>query len=1011
MSITLTPLSSYPLPASYLLTVDSAQILLDCGAFDSSPSDPSSSSLSPPSSSSSTQALSPAPAPDDISQYLTKLRDLAPQLNLVLLSHPLLTSLGLLPWLRARCGLRCPVYATLPTREMGRYAVEEWADLRSEAEGNEARELERVMKVGGKTAQTTGQTGTKPKKGKGRETETQEGGGAEMNEGEEVKMEDRDETDEGERDPWEQAWKLTTPEIRDAFLAINAVRWTQPIHLSGPLKGYTLTAHRSGHSLGGSLYTLRPSLSSSLSPASSASSLLYAPKFNHVKEHHLDPTALLSAGNVDDNFRRMGVVVVGAERSGVVNVKRIDRERKMLDLITSTLRSSGTVLLPTDPSARLFELLVLLETHWSFNNLGSQFPLCLVSKTGRDAVGFVRSLTEWMGGQLAAGEAGDKLKFPNLRIFPSLADLDSQLPPHLPKLIITVPSTLSHGPSRELFLSLSSQLNNLVLLTSRSEPGSLASWLAKEVWEREQGEMGYGKGKVGKEVRMQGSVSLQVKRKHYLAGAELEAHLAAVAEAAELVAKQQAALERNRRMMQPDAGESDSDSDASDNDEADGAAEEAEGAGGEEEEVMAPARKRRLGGFAGGAGAWDEFVDTAEGATGAVGGSKTQSFDIYVRGSYGLRVGGAGEGLPRFRMFPVVERRRRVDAYGEQVDVEGWMRRAAEGEEMEPENGGVLGKRSREEEEEEERKGEVEAEQPPEPPHRFITEKIVVELQAMLFVVDMEGLSDGRALKTILPQINPRKLVIVDGPQSAIKDLADACKAVTSMTEDLYTPSLGETVKVGEETKNFTLRLGDSVMKGLRLSRVEDYDVAFVSGVLQIDPESDLPVLERATITDASSLATTTEAEESATETTSTPPPADAEASADSTEEHTDPSVLPPLKPSLFIGDLRLALLKTRLGALNIPSEFTGEGLLICGPAPPEAFGFDFTAAAQRAGIDLRKGQKFVREQLMSEAMEAAGGRCAVRKVGRGRLVVEGSPGETYYVVRKEVYALHAQAG
>lgn len=96
------------------------------------------------------------------------------------------------------------------------------------------------------------------------------------------------------------------------------------------MKGYTLVAHRSGHTLGGSLYTLRPSLSSSLSPASSASSFLYAPAFNHVKEHHLDPTSLLHAGNVDDTFRRMGVVVVGARRSRVVNVKRIDRERKLL---------------------------------------------------------------------------------------------------------------------------------------------------------------------------------------------------------------------------------------------------------------------------------------------------------------------------------------------------------------------------------------------------------------------------------------------------------------------------------------------------------------------------------------------------------------------------------------------------------------------------------------------------------------------------------------------------------
>lgn len=79
-------------------------------------------------------------------------------------------------------------------------------------------------------------------------------------------------------------------------------------------------------------------------------------------------------------------------------------------MITSTLHSGGSILLPTDPSARLFELLVLLESHWQFNNLGAQFPLCLISRTGKDAVGFVRSLTEWMGGQLA-GEGTEKLKF------------------------------------------------------------------------------------------------------------------------------------------------------------------------------------------------------------------------------------------------------------------------------------------------------------------------------------------------------------------------------------------------------------------------------------------------------------------------------------------------------------------------------------------------------------------------------------------------------------------------
>ena len=34
-----------------------------------------------------------------------------------------------------------------------------------------------------------------------------------------------------------------------------------------------------------------------------------------------------------------------------------------------------------------------------------------------------------------------------------------------------------------------------------------------------------------------------------------------------------------------------------------------------------------------------------------------------------------------------------------------------------------------------------------------------VQLACRLLFVDLEGLSDGRAVKTIIPQVNPRKMV------------------------------------------------------------------------------------------------------------------------------------------------------------------------------------------------------------------------------------------------------------
>ena len=58
------------------------------------------------------------------------------------------------------------------------------------------------------------------------------------------------------------------------------------------------------------------------------------------------------------------------------------------------------------------------------------------------------------------------------------------------------------------------------------------------------------------------------------------------------------------------------------------------------------------------------------------------SFDIFVKGQQ-MRVGrGAPGEMARFRMFPFIERRgRKVDAYGEGLDIGQWVRKGREIEE------------------------------------------------------------------------------------------------------------------------------------------------------------------------------------------------------------------------------------------------------------------------------------------------------------------------------------------
>lgn len=76
-----------------------------------------------------------------------------------------------------------------------------------------------------------------------------------------------------------------------------------------------------------------------------------------------------------------------------------------VDTITSTLSSRHSVFMPCDASTRVLELLVLLDQHWSYSRL--KYPICLVSRSGREMLTFVRSMMEWLGGTISKEDIGE----------------------------------------------------------------------------------------------------------------------------------------------------------------------------------------------------------------------------------------------------------------------------------------------------------------------------------------------------------------------------------------------------------------------------------------------------------------------------------------------------------------------------------------------------------------------------------------------------------------------------
>jgi hypothetical protein len=167
-----------------------------------------------------------------------------------------------------------------------------------------------------------------------------------------------------------------------------------------------------------------------------------------------------------------------------------------------------------------------------------------------------------------------------------------------------------------------------------------------------------------------------MKRRENLTGADLAAHTAAVAAEEAARAQTRDREERKRRLRDAqEGGESDSSSD-----EEGGAGR----GGGAADEAQQPMQDVTNATTPGGEGSrrYGDFYDAE------VVGAATGGFDIYVRRA-------------PTRRFPFVERRAKVDAYGEVIDVGGWLARGkAVQERVDRAAQLALGKRKREEEEE-----------------------------------------------------------------------------------------------------------------------------------------------------------------------------------------------------------------------------------------------------------------------------------------------------------------------
>ncbi|KAM1142092.1 hypothetical protein ACFX13_042708 [Malus domestica] len=252
---------------------------------------------------------------------------------------------------------------------------------------------------------------------------------------------------------------FTLDDIDSAFQNFTRLTYAQNHHLSGKGEGIVISPHVSGHLLGGTVWKI----------TKDGEDVIYAVDFNHRKEKHLN-------GINQSAFVRPAVLITDAYNALNNQPYRRQKDKEFTDAIKKTLRSDGNVLLPVDTAGRVMELVQILESCWTEENLN--YPIFFLTYVASSTIDYVKSFLEWMSDAIAKSFEKTRENVFNLkriRLLVSKSELDDA--PDGPKVVLASMASLEAGFSHDIFVEWANDPKNLVLFTERAQFGSLARML------------------------------------------------------------------------------------------------------------------------------------------------------------------------------------------------------------------------------------------------------------------------------------------------------------------------------------------------------------------------------------------------------------------------------------------------------------------------------------------------------------------------------------------------------
>ncbi|OAL51992.1 hypothetical protein IQ07DRAFT_586329 [Pyrenochaeta sp. DS3sAY3a] len=761
----------------------------------------------------------------------------------------------------------------------------------------------------------------------------------------------------------------TTEEIGEYFARINPLRYSQPHQPSAsphspPLNGLTITAYSAGHTLGGSIWHIQHGMES----------VVYAVDWNQAREHVLSGAAWLGGpgtggSEVLEQLRRPTALICSSKGTGLLKVARppSKRDEALLAMIRETVANGGSVLIPSDSSARILELAYLLEETWQretskgdeTSSLKSA-KIYLASRTGGATMRYVRSMLEWMEEgivkefEAASGAADQDRKtrggkdddkgarvpfhFRHITLLERKTRVARMLGATGPRVILASDTTLEWGFSKDALKSLAFDEKNLIILTERvgqygSEQNSLGQYLWN-LWNERSTSLGQESSSATIVDASGYPVPLRSIRTVALEGDEVPLYqqfLASQRQRQTTMGGDAAAMLETSADVADDRSSSESESSEGSGDGYHGKALNAT--------VALQHSRNKL-----------DLTDAELGVNVLI--RRKNVFDYEVQGKKGKE-----------KIFPFQVKKRRADDFGELIRPEDFIRAVAEdtntgnalqGDGTKKEN--AVGQKRRwndmlnvadsskaitnqkrqkpdadmvgdadEVESESEAEDDVDK---VEGPSKVIIESETIELQCRIAFVDFSGLHDQRTIQQLLPLIKPRKLIFVGGDETETNELADLSRRALNVNMDsgsaidVFTPTIGVLVDASVDTNAWTVKLSREMVRNLRWQNVRGMGVVAITGRLAAASLETNPVEEETPAKKKARLDLPT-IPVSSQDKSDTSPVLDVVPANMATAVR---SVAQPF----HVGDLRLADLRKLMNATpGMQAEFRGEGVLV----------------------------------------------------------------------------------